>query len=146
MGALRLPFRLPTSLNPYPFDASATGQDRFLYLLANVGVSFDPTDDDSGSTGFVSQTYPDGAVVDFDRWLYLLANVGVGFNNTDDASGDSGFVSQTYPDGNIWEDFDRYLYLLCNVIAANRKAGWRFTYARVSTKPYPTKPRAPRTW
>lgn len=90
-------------------------QGRYLYLLCNIGVSFDPTDDDSGDPRFVSQTFEDGDVWEFNRYLYLLGNIGVSFDPTDDDSADPRFVSQTFEDGDVWE-FDRYLYLLCNVL------------------------------
>lgn len=92
-------------------------QARYLYLLANVGVSFDPTDDDSGDSRWVSQTYTDGAVIVFDRYLYLLGNIGVSFDPTDDDSTDPRFVSQTFVDGDTVE-FSRYLYLLSVVMDA----------------------------
>ena len=89
----------------------------YLYQIHNVGVGFDDTDDVSGRSGFVSQSYTDGdTVADFDRYLYQLHNVGVGFDDTDDVSLRSDFVSQSYPDGDNVIDWDRYLYQLVNVL------------------------------
>lgn len=133
-------------------DSTAAGlltfpeaQNRYLYLLANVGVGFDDTDDNSASTGFVSQSYPDGALIDFNRYLHLLANVGVGFDGTDDNSASTGFVSQSYPDGDV-VSFNRYLYLLAYIIRAFRSPQNTFSSMTVSTRPRPWKARSPRTW
>ena len=119
--------------------------DRFLYLVVNVGVSFNPTDDDSGSAGFVSQSFPDGDVLLEDRYLYQLDNVGVSFDPTDDDSDSEGFVSQEFPDGWVSE-FDDFLYLLANVIIDLRRPGFRFFHMTVSGRPRPFRPSSPRTW
>jgi len=121
-------------------------QNRYLYLLANVGVGFDDTDDNSGSTGYVSQSYPDGTVLEQNRYLYLLANLGVGFDDTDDNSGSTGFVSQSYPDGTVIGQ-NRYLYLLANVIAALRRQAQTFSSMTMTSKPRGRPKRgSPRSW
>jgi hypothetical protein len=90
--------------------------DRFLYLLLNVGVGFDPTDEVYSGVGtLVTHNSPDGNVRDFDRFLYQLTNVGVGFDPTDTVP---GAVSQTFPDGHTRDDFARYLYQYVAVIKA----------------------------
>lgn len=93
------------------------GQPRFLYLVMNTGVGFDPTDGYTGQGTFVTESNPDGHIRDFERWLHLYTNVGVAFDDTDAGySGVGTLISQTLPDGNIRDDFDRYLHNVVNVI------------------------------
>ncbi|KKL26890.1 hypothetical protein LCGC14_2390740, partial [marine sediment metagenome] len=65
---------------------------RLLYLLANVGVAFDPKDAPAGGWGV-----SDGGTVGADgdnrllaRFLYLLANIGVAFDPKDAPAGGWG--------------------------------------------------------
>ena len=49
---------------------------RYLWQYVVVNVGFDDTDDASGNDGFISQTYPDGHIInDFARYLYQYVNV-----------------------------------------------------------------------
>lgn len=90
----------PPGTDPVTF--LLTPDDAYWYFYANIGVGFDDIDDASGLTGFVSQTYPDGNLVDIDyQVFYHLKNIGVGFEPIDDASTHTNFVSQTFPDGNL---------------------------------------------
>lgn len=86
-----------------------------LYLLANAGVGFTPTDDPAGGWGTGGNQGPDGDTQDFSRYLYLLANAGVGFKTTDEPVG--GWGTGGNPDGGDGDEIERrrYLYLLENV-------------------------------
>ncbi len=89
---------------------------RHLYLLANAGVGFDPTDTPGGGWGpdpDPSGGGPDGFTIDLRRHLYLLANVGVGFDPTDGGAADW----TTGPPDGFTIDFNRTLYLLALVDA-----------------------------
>ncbi len=84
---------------------------RYLYLLANLGVGFDPIDTPAGGWGPApANDFPDGRARDFRRYLYLLANLGVGFDPTDTPAG--GWGSAGAPGDGLTRDFRRYLYLL----------------------------------
>ena len=85
---------------------------RYLWLLANVGVGFTPTDDPPGGWGPDPDPAgggPDGNPQDFRRYLYLMGNVGFGFDPTD------GTEWETLPPDGFTQDFRRHLYLLGNV-------------------------------
>ncbi len=105
---------LTSATNTYDwFDPRLSA--RLLYLLANVGVAFDPKDAPAGGWGV-----SDGGTVGADgdnrllaRFLYLLANIGVAFSPKDDPVGGWGVAEG----GTIGADgfnllLTRYLYLL----------------------------------
>lgn len=91
--------------------------ESFLYLYSYVIAGFDPTDDASARSDFVSQGYPDGNVRDdFDRWLYLYSYAITGFRDTDDVSARTDLFHQHFPDGSTIDSWDRFLHLLLNVV------------------------------
>lgn len=87
---------------------------RYLYLLLNNGVAFDPKDAPAGGWGTGGTVGADGDNIEFRRYLYLLANAGVGFETTDRPGLGWGTGGTVGPDGDIRDDFRRYLYLLLN--------------------------------
>lgn len=96
---------------------------RFIYLLANVGVAFDPIDEPAGGWGTGGTAGADGFANLQRRYLFLNKNLGVGFDPTDETGSAWGVAKGGIagPDG-FTNLLRRYFYLLGNL-----GVGFRFS-------------------